>query len=101
MTPNTIEDTSKFGRLRASTHRAVTALLEMLALYGIMGWLYVAVLAAVRPHDLARALTHWLPVRCDTFGTLCFAVSALAYLLLNVRTGRGIVRWPCSKRLGQ
>jgi hypothetical protein len=51
----------------------------------MMGWLYVAVLATVRPRDLEHALTHWLPVRCDTFGTLCFAVSALAYLLLNVR----------------
>jgi hypothetical protein len=101
MTPNMIEDTPKIGRLRASTHRAVTALLEMLALYGIMGWLYVAVLATVRPHDLAYALTHWLPVRRDTFGTFCFAVSALAYLLLNARTGRGIVCWPCSQRPGR
>ena len=101
MTPNMTKETPKVGRPRLSNHRAVTALLEMLALYGIMGWLYVAVLATVRPDDLAHALTRWLPVRCDTFGTLCFGVSALAYLLLNVRTGKGIVCWPCSERPGR
>ncbi len=98
MTSNLIEVKPKVDRPRASTHRTVTALLEMLALYGIMGWLYVAVLATVRPHDLAHALTHWLPVRCDSFGALCFAVSALAYLLLSVWTGRGIARWPRSEK---
>jgi hypothetical protein len=97
MTSNMIEDTPSVGRPRASTHRAGTAVLEMLALYGIMGWLYVAVMATVRPQDLTHTLTHWLPVRCDTFGTLCFAISALAYLLLNVRTGRGIGCWTFSE----
>jgi hypothetical protein len=101
MTSNMTKSAPKVDRRRTITYRAVTALLEMLTLYGIIGWLYVAVLAAVRPYDLDHALTHWLLVRCDTFGTLCFAISALAYLLLNMRTGRGIVCWPCSEKLGQ
>jgi hypothetical protein len=101
MMPTSIDYKPRIGQRLATIRRAVTALLEMFALYGIMGWLYVAVLATARPDDLAHALTHWLPVRCDTFGALCFVISALAYLLLNVRAGRGIVHWPHSERPGR
>jgi hypothetical protein len=68
-------------------HR-LTALLETITLYGLLGWVYVAIIAAVHPNHLAGALTHWLPLRQDTFGALCFAASAVSFLLLNVRGDR-------------
>jgi hypothetical protein len=72
------------GSGHAPPHHLVTALLETVTRYGLLGWLYVAAVAAVHPHYLPGALTHWLPLRRDTFGALCFAASAVGFLLLNV-----------------
>jgi hypothetical protein len=68
--------------------RTVTAALETVALYGLLVWVYVALVAAFRPNDLAESIAGWLPLRRDTAGTLCFAASAVAYATLEVRGTR-------------
>jgi hypothetical protein len=56
--------------------------------YGLFGWIYVAAYAATRPQDLSQAISVVLPLRRDTFGCLCFAVSAIAAVGLQIGTGR-------------
>jgi hypothetical protein len=53
--------------------------------HGLLGWLYIAAWAATRPDTLSGSLTSWLPLRRDTFGALCFALSALAHLIRGLR----------------
>ena len=60
-------------------------LLEVAAFHGLLGWLYVAAAAATRPDSLSLPITAVLPMRRDTFGACCLAVSALAALALQVR----------------
>ncbi|MFJ3640255.1 hypothetical protein ACIPRD_10935 [Streptomyces sp. NPDC090108] len=55
--------------------------------YGLLGWLYVAVVAAFRPDVLAGPVSALVPVRRDTWGAVCFAVSAGAALVLQATTG--------------
>ncbi|WP_059010416.1 hypothetical protein [Streptomyces specialis] len=57
--------------------------LEVTAVHGLLGWLYVAAVAAVRPDDLTVPITSLLPLRRDTFGTCCFAASAAAAFALQ------------------
>lgn len=64
------------------------AVLETAMVHGLLGWLYVAAVAAVRPDDLAVPVSSLLDIRRDTFGAVCFAVSALAAFLLHAMTGR-------------
>ncbi len=59
-------------------------LLMTLALYGFVGWAYIAGNAISHPRTLHLRLTHlasW-PHEED-FGLACFVVSALAYFLLQ------------------
>jgi hypothetical protein len=56
--------------------------------FGLLGWLYVAACAAVRPQDMSLPITVLVPLRRDTFGTVCFAVSALCAAGLQIGTGR-------------
>jgi D-inositol-3-phosphate glycosyltransferase len=62
----------------------VRAALSTVALYTAIAWCYVAVVAVLRPSFLSESVTHWLPVRRDTFGTVCFAVSAVTSTALGV-----------------
>jgi hypothetical protein len=62
----------------------VRAALSTIALYTAIAWCYVAVVAVLRPSFLSESITHWLPVRRDTFGTVGFAVSAVASTALGV-----------------
>ncbi|MFI9270099.1 hypothetical protein ACIGXM_05215 [Kitasatospora sp. NPDC052896] len=69
--------------------RALTGpVLDVALVHGLLGWLYVAAWAATRPDTLSGSLTSWLPLRRDTFGALCFAVSALAHLARGLRVER-------------
>lgn len=68
--------------------RVLAALLQTAWLYASAGFAYVALSAVFRPLQLSGHLWHGLPwLRKDTFGAVCFAVSALAYLALGF-TGR-------------
>jgi hypothetical protein len=66
--------------------------LEAAMVYGLLGWIYVAVYAAVRPTEMSTPITALIPIRRDTFGSLCFAVSAMAAAGLQVGTGRVLIR---------
>ncbi|MFI9802989.1 hypothetical protein ACIHEJ_01185 [Streptomyces sp. NPDC052301] len=68
--------------------QAFRATLETVLVHGLLGWLYVAAVAAARPSALSVPISSLLPVRRDTFGTACFALSALAATLLHTATGR-------------
>lgn len=59
---------------------------------GLLGWVYVAVLAAARPTVLSEHIAAVLPVRRDTFGAVCLLGSALCAFTLRARTGAYWVR---------
>jgi hypothetical protein len=64
--------------------RYVVALLRTIRLYGFAGWVYVALVAAFRPNHLSQPIVHLLrPLRCDTFGAMCFVVSGMAALIMT------------------
>ncbi|WP_329570981.1 hypothetical protein [Kitasatospora sp. NBC_01266] len=73
------------ARWTARARRAVGPLLDVALVHGLLGWLYIAVWAACRPDSLSGPLSSWLPLRRDTFGALCFALSALAHLSRGLR----------------
>ncbi|MGW2488525.1 hypothetical protein ACWCV9_15100 [Streptomyces sp. NPDC001606] len=72
--------------------RVIRATLETALVHGLLGWLYVAAIAAVRPSDLTVPISSLVPVRRDTFGAVCFALSALSATLLHTTTGRWWLR---------
>ena len=52
-----------------------------LAIYGMIGWIYVAISALIVPYTLALPLTHLFPhLREDTSGVLSFIISFLAFI---------------------
>ncbi len=54
-------------------------------LYCLMGGIYICVNAWVHPYTLPWQLTHLTPwIREDTFGMVCFTLSALAFFGLEV-----------------
>ncbi|HEX4791589.1 MAG TPA: hypothetical protein VH372_24205 [Actinospica sp.] len=75
--------------------RRLGAAAEVVALYGLLGWIYVAAYAAVFPNDLDHPIAAVLPLRRDTFGVLAFAASSIAATALRARTGRV---WTRSRR---
>ena len=68
--------------------RRTRAVIEVVLVYGLLGWVYVAAYAAAHPLDLAQHITAVLPLRRDTFGALAFAASAGAAIVLQAATGR-------------
>jgi hypothetical protein len=68
--------------------RLVRPSAETAMVFGLLGWLYVAACAAVRPLEMSMPITALVPMRRDTFGCLCFAVSAVFAGWLQVGTGR-------------
>lgn len=51
------------------------------AIYGMAGWIYVALSAIIVPRTLSLPLTHLLPhVREDTSGVASFILSFLAFI---------------------
>lgn len=75
-------------------NRRVRAALEVAALYGLLGWMYVAAYAAVFPNELNHPIAAAVPLRRDTFGILAFAASAAAVTVLRGRTGQVWIRRP-------
>lgn len=69
-------------------------LVETVAVFGLLGWLYVAAVAAARPQDLWWHIASVVPLRRDTFGTLCFVLSGAAVFALQLRSGRLWTRGP-------
>ena len=60
------------------------ALLKTIWLYGLAGGVYICVNAWVHPWTLSWQLTHLTPwIREDTFGMGCFAISAVAFFILQ------------------
>lgn len=55
--------------------------------FGLLGWIYVAAVAAFRPSDLSLHIAAVLPLRRDTFGFGCFVLSALCAFGLRARSG--------------
>jgi hypothetical protein len=49
------------------------------AVFGALGWLYVAVIGIARPNDLPLRIVSSVPVRRDTAGIVFFGLSAAAY----------------------
>ena len=60
---------------------SVRPALQCLSRYALLAWLYVAIVAALRPVALSRPVVHiGCPLRLDTFGEVCFPVAVVAYL---------------------
>lgn len=65
--------------------RLVVAALRTVCVYLFAGWVYIALIAVIRPDSLNTPLWHqvtWL--RRDTFGVIAFAVSCACYFVLQV-----------------
>lgn len=77
--------------------RVIRPAAETMMLYGLLGWLYIALWAALRPDELSVPVTALIPMRRDTFGALCFAGSAIAAAGLQVGTGRFLPGCRCSR----
>jgi len=55
-----------------------------LFVFGLLGWLYIVGNAWIHPQSLSWQLTHFVKwPREDTFGAVCFAVSAISFFLWN------------------
>ena len=53
--------------------------------FGLAGWIYIALIALVHPETLHIQLSHLTPwIREDTFGFLCFAISILSFFVYNL-----------------
>jgi hypothetical protein len=65
--------------------KAVLSLAKTFFIFAFAGWAYIAMNAIFHPETLSMPLTHLLPFpREDTFGTICFAVSAVAFFISNL-----------------
>jgi hypothetical protein len=65
----------------SQSRKALTALSLSLAVYGMAGWIYVAICGLVAPDTLHLPLTHLLPhLREDTSGVLSFIISFIGFL---------------------
>jgi hypothetical protein len=74
------EQPTRAGCLRAAC--------ETVALFGLLGWLYVGVVAAADIERLDERLIHAVPLRIDTAGAICFILSVAAFLVLDTRRDR-------------
>jgi hypothetical protein len=72
--------------------RLLRSAAETAMVFGLLGWLYVAAVAAFRPDDLSVHIAAILPLRRDTFGAACFVGSALSAFGLRARLGTYWVR---------
>ncbi len=61
-----------------SPTRRIERLLRVVAIIGFLGWMFSATVAALEPNALRVPVSPWLPIRRDTFGIACFALSGAA-----------------------
>ncbi len=64
--------------------RVLIALLRTVWLYALAVFAYVALTGVFKPAELGHHIWPGVPVRRDDFGMICFAVSAVAYLVLGL-----------------
>jgi hypothetical protein len=64
---------------------AISAALDTVVVFAALGWGYVAVIAVLHPYQLGIPILSWMPIRRDTFGIVCFAVSAVANFIRVLR----------------
>ena len=70
---------------RTRAVKVLTAISLSLALYGLIGWVYVAISALAVPNTLHLPLTHLFPhLREDTSGVIGFAVSFIGFVLYQI-----------------
>jgi hypothetical protein len=70
--------------------KAALAVSKTLAIYGFAGWVYIALVAMVRPNTLRLQLTHFATFpHEDTFGEICFVVSALSFFVYTLLRSTG------------
>jgi hypothetical protein len=61
--------------------RGLRQLSLAIALYGLIGWIYVAICSLAAPRTLPLPLTHLVPwLREDTSGVISFILSFLAFM---------------------
>lgn len=64
--------------------KILRALFLSLAIYGLLGWVYIAIVAVAQPWTLPWPLTHFLPwPREDTFGAFSFLISMISFFFWN------------------
>ena len=69
--------------------RTVRELFLATAVYGMVGWIYVAICSLAAPATLPLPLTHLLPwLREDTSGVLSFIVSFVCFSAYRMTAGR-------------
>jgi len=69
-------------RNRGQGVRILSALSFSLAVYGMVGWIYVAICGLVASNTLYLPLTHLFPhLREDTSGVISFMVSFIAFVV--------------------
>lgn len=65
--------------------KIIKALSLTLFVFGLFGWIYIALVALVHPETLTIQLTHFAPwPREDTFGELSFVVSLVSFFVYNL-----------------
>ena len=65
--------------------RIILELSRTLAIYGFLGWVYIAIVAFVQPETLSWRLTHLASFpREDTFGEISFAVSIVSFFVYSL-----------------
>lgn len=56
-----------------------------LFVFGLLGWVYIALTALIAPWTLSWPLTHFASFpREDTFGAACFLVSMVSFFAWNI-----------------
>jgi hypothetical protein len=65
--------------------KIIEAVSLTLFVFGLLGWLYIVVVALVHPETLPLQLTHFaLWPREDTFGEISFVVSFISFFIWNL-----------------
>jgi TRAP-type C4-dicarboxylate transport system permease small subunit len=65
--------------------RLIRAFFLTLFLFGLLGWIYIALNAETHMQTLSLPLTHLLPwPREDTFGTFSFLISMVSFFCWNI-----------------
>jgi hypothetical protein len=58
---------------------------KTLAIYGFVGWVYIALAALIHPDTLGLKLTHFANFpHEDTFGEACFAISLVSFFVYSL-----------------
>jgi hypothetical protein len=86
-------DADHAGAVPAARSRGLKLLREVslaVAVYGMLGWIYVAICALTAPYTLALPLTHLVPwLREDTSGVISFVLSFAAFVLYRMARSDG------------